>query len=437
MLNGPNWMENSQPIVNLREEPTSFTAFPCFMNYLYEGKVVFKLDTVLGIIKLADKYNVRPLVDITFKFMSKHIVSAMQHGCLISWLQYAEAIGNKIASKIISGHIAWNFSNASRQKDFAFLDPPSMISFLQRSDLVIANEFELFDCVSSWFHAYETRIKAEEGEKSRSQDEWEAYFSDIVLNVMKHIRFPMMSCRHLAEMLLNPLVNRYKEYFVTRLGIGMSFHSAQLTRVRKVMELEPDGENLFTPRVYTDEKWSALLTIERFPYVPHYYSHALVFHSLSTYSEDCMEAEEKQWEWTLTIHPKGVCFKKFFMIGWERMLEVPENVVKKVRFVLQRKAEQPVARVRISLLIYAESFQGVQFVKDVHIRYATFDDADSLRINLDDVISYEDLNMPQSSHQPRKEEKSFRYLLGHTQDLKLRVVVTPFVDKLLLMPKSR
>mgnify|MGYP006989421241 CR=1 FL=1 len=47
----------------------------------------------------------------------------------------------------------------------------------------------------------------------------------LVIEVMSNIRFPMMSPRQLAELLLNPLTTKYKEFFVEKMAIGMSFHS--------------------------------------------------------------------------------------------------------------------------------------------------------------------------------------------------------------------
>lgn len=43
--------------------------------------------------------------------------------------------------------------------------------------------------------------------------------------VMRHIRFPMMTPRQLADLLLFPLIRQYKDFFVDRMAVGMSFHS--------------------------------------------------------------------------------------------------------------------------------------------------------------------------------------------------------------------
>ena len=42
---------------------------------------------------------------------------------------------------------------------------------------------------------------------------------------MLHVRFPMMTPRQLAELLLVPLTSRHKDFFVERMAMGMSFHS--------------------------------------------------------------------------------------------------------------------------------------------------------------------------------------------------------------------
>lgn len=50
----------------------------------------------------------------------------------------------------------------------------------------------------------------------------------LVTEVMTFIRFPMMSPRQLADLLLAPLTKMYKEFFVDRMAIGMAFHSGNV-----------------------------------------------------------------------------------------------------------------------------------------------------------------------------------------------------------------
>ena len=77
------------------------------------------------------------------------------------------------------------------------------------------------------------------------------------------------------------------------------------------MRDEEGGTTLFLPRLYTDEKWSANVSIENFQAVDSYYSHTMVFHSLTTASEEWTEVEDKQWEWTVEVYPKVQPYKLF------------------------------------------------------------------------------------------------------------------------------
>lgn len=47
---------------------------------------------------------------------------------------------------------------------------------------------------------------------------------DLVCRVITHIRFPMMSPNQLASLLILPIVQEFKEFFVQRMAIGMSYH---------------------------------------------------------------------------------------------------------------------------------------------------------------------------------------------------------------------
>lgn len=57
----------------------------------------------------------------------------------------------------------------------------------------------------------------------------ESYLESLVYEVMSHIRFPMMSPSQLADLLIHPLTQKYKEFFVERMGIGMAFHRSEFS----------------------------------------------------------------------------------------------------------------------------------------------------------------------------------------------------------------
>jgi hypothetical protein len=64
---------------------------------------------------------------------------------------------------------------------------------------------------------------------ANTSDDINAHMEQLVVEVMSHVRFPMMSPRQLADLLLSPLTKTYKEFFVERMAIGMAFHSGMWT----------------------------------------------------------------------------------------------------------------------------------------------------------------------------------------------------------------
>lgn len=47
----------------------------------------------------------------------------------------------------------------------------------------------------------------------------------LIESVMMQIRFPMMTPRDLADLLMSSLIKEHKEFFVDRMAIGMKYHS--------------------------------------------------------------------------------------------------------------------------------------------------------------------------------------------------------------------
>lgn len=174
----------------------------------------------------------------------------------------------------------------------------------------------------------------------------EEYMEQLVTEVMSHIRFPMMSPRQLAELLLSPLTKKYKEFFVERMAIGMSFHSGQTERIKEILQ-EEDGYLLFTPRLYTADTHSTLLTVENYPLLPSYHTSTLVFSSHASLAE---HAGEKTREWVVEVYPKGVWFRRFYLVVWQGTLEVPEHVLRTVRLsVTCNDPPPPPADVRVKV----------------------------------------------------------------------------------------
>lgn len=59
MLMNPEWNECRKRVIELFEEPCCMEVFPQFLKYLYVGQIKISLQTVMPMLALADKYNVK------------------------------------------------------------------------------------------------------------------------------------------------------------------------------------------------------------------------------------------------------------------------------------------------------------------------------------------------------------------------------------------
>lgn len=104
-------------------------------------------------------------------------------------------------------HVRWNFESIASQEEFSTCEVDVLISLLQLDDLVVYDEMTLFHCMVRWMEAQEDPNE------------------NLICQVFSYIRFPMMSPRQLADLLLCSLTQKYKEFFVQRMAIAMAFHS--------------------------------------------------------------------------------------------------------------------------------------------------------------------------------------------------------------------
>lgn len=133
---------------------------------------------------------------------------------------------------------------------------------------------------------------------------------------------------------------------------------------------------------------------------------------------------DRACEWVVDIYPKGVWFKKCFLIVWQGTVEMPEHVKRSVRLSLTCK-EPPTnseigMRVKIGVLIYGLQ-DGVEHIARVTEIIHRFTKSERV-LNLDDLLPFEELN-PQRGSVP---EAVSPFLVGPNKDmLKLHIVISP------------
>uniref|UniRef100_A0A1B6D5W6 BTB domain-containing protein n=2 Tax=Clastoptera arizonana TaxID=38151 RepID=A0A1B6D5W6_9HEMI len=291
MLMDSRWSESREKRVVLQETLACSAVFGEFLKYFYTGRIKINLQTIMPILALADKYNVKELTPLCVQYMCDHIAHAAMNNELISWFHYTLALGHYQVAKGCQNFIKWNLELISKTSDFGSLHHELLGKLLQQNDVVVQNEMAVYNCVVHWLNLQKQQMIED------SEPQVDACMESLVQDMMSHVRFPMMTPRQLAELLLSPLTKQYKEFFIERMAMGMSFHSGQAERVAEICQVE-SGRLLFTPRLYTADKWSSLLTVENFIQLPAYHTRTLVFSS-HAFLEEC--AGEKTCEWVSEI----------------------------------------------------------------------------------------------------------------------------------------
>ncbi|XP_050678011.1 BTB/POZ domain-containing protein 17 [Leptidea sinapis] len=457
MLMNREWSEWRESRVILQETPTAASVFPHFLKYFYTGQIRISYNTVLPVLSLADKYNVKDLVILCLEYMSQHIALAAKRGHLIAWMQYTMACGHNSVAKECQNFVKWNMEGVWSGTDLSELDDETLLLLLQQSDLVLLNEMKLYRLVVSWLMTQRERFELSELTEGEVKMHWDT----LVTTVLSYIRFPMMCPNQLANLLLCPLTQEYKEFFMERMAIAMSYQSGQNERVTEIQQTE-QGRTLFTPRLYTEDMWGSILSVDNFHSLPSYHTRTFIF---STKPSIADVASDGLTEWTVDLYPKGVWFKKSMLIAWSGNYDVPEVVLRTVRISItcqngpevnadvysKLALQEPDIRVKIGILVWGVQ-NGVEHIANIVERVHRFN-AQSKVLNIDDALDFDELNTPlytpasanaggnvstvnmtkHNSHCSKCTENCAmpepRHLLGIDRDqLRIQVIIVPLTE---------
>ncbi|XP_041968036.1 BTB/POZ domain-containing protein 17 [Aricia agestis] len=440
MLMNREWSEWRESRIVLQETPIAASVFPHFLKYFYTGQIKISHISVLPVLSLADKYNVKDLVTLCLSYMSQHIAQAATRGQLISWMQYTMACGHNDVAKACQNFVKWNMEWVWVESCLGELEADTLLLLLQQSDLVLENEISLYQFVVRWLYKQKERLTASEASEAEIKMHWESLVSIVV----SHVRFPMMCPNQLAKLLLCPLTQEHKEFFMERMAIAMSYQSGQYERVSEIQQTEA-GRMLFTPRLYTEDIWGSILAVDHFHSLPCYHTRTFIF---STRPSIIDVASEKMTEWTVDLYPKGVWFKKSMMIIWTGTYDIPEVVLRTVRVSITCNMDAKSddnddtdVRVKIGILVWGVQ-NGVEHVSAVLERVHWFSKHNRV-LNIDGALDFDELNTPLYSPAnsnlapPKKcpkctedcEPAEPKHLLGPNRDhLRIQVVILPLTD---------
>jgi len=142
--------------ITLEESPECQAVFDRFLRYLYTAEVAVTSSTAIGILCLADKYNVISLKELCTGYMaensrSPHVYNAMR------WYSWAKLLDLEPLVLQCYRTIAWNYMEIIASPDWAGMDLDFIMDFLSSSELIVSNEFAVWDAVRLWL-SHESRV---------------------------------------------------------------------------------------------------------------------------------------------------------------------------------------------------------------------------------------------------------------------------------------
>lgn len=414
MLMNSKWSESQEKKIVLKEQPACAAVFEVFIQYLYTGKVVVDYANVIPMLQLADKYNVKDLLKIALEFMNRNVSVAAKRNQIVSWYQFATNCGYKNTSSLCLSFIKWNFSMVASSIDWQNLEHENLIKLINCNDLVVHDEFVVFSNVERWLQKQQERME------TAGEQDIDLHMEKLAMSTMAGVRFPMMSPAQLADLLLSPITSNFMPFMMDRMATAMAYHHELPGAIQCILDKYSNSHRLLTPRLYTDDKYCASLSVDYFPQLPVYHRRSLLFSSHQSTvayrekeSSNIEDSTSSGLEWIVDLYPKGVWFQKCFKIMPIRE-EVPERVLRTVRVSISTK-EEVERRVKIGVLVVGnqENFEHIRYARTTNYIFSENDQV----LNLDDMLDFEELN---------NMKKQSNYLSGlNKETFQILVTITP------------
>ncbi|NXC43278.1 BTBDH protein, partial [Penelope pileata] len=226
----------NQSVVTLYEPPETAALFEKFIRYLYCGGVSILLHQAIPMHQLASKYRVWGLQRGVADYMRTHLASESSQGHVVGWYHYAVRIGDAALQESCLQFLAWNLSAVLGSAEWASVSVELLLLLLERSDLVLHSELELYTAVEGWL--------------GRRQPE-----DPVAERVLRAIRYPMIAPSQLFRLQAQSAVlARHYGAVQDLLFQAFQFHAASPLHFAKYFDVNC---SMFLPRNYLAPSWGS------------------------------------------------------------------------------------------------------------------------------------------------------------------------------------
>ncbi|KAE9420830.1 hypothetical protein Angca_007178, partial [Angiostrongylus cantonensis] len=258
--------------------------FPAFLRFLYCNHVVLHQDNCLPILILADKYNVISLKKVCIDFAISEILPSLTLKDVFSiWFSYATKAYHQLLIRACIQAIARDFElliTEEWEKSWLALDRDQMIEILKCNQLVIANEYRLWEAVMRWLQA------------PNHPERRGTTASPLLSSLLPYIRFPFMTADELTHVERSQFAECYPKLFHPQILLAYKFQALPLSSRVNCKEFLTTQ---FLLRNYTDIRWDKRISISN----EQLYQRG-VDHSFQIRTRSCTFPLQT-WQWTLKL----------------------------------------------------------------------------------------------------------------------------------------
>ncbi|GAA6229199.1 BTB/POZ domain-containing protein 17-like [Lates japonicus] len=229
-------LSRNSSILVLKESSDCAAVFDKFIRYLYCGEISVRLDQATPLHKLATKYQVLGLQQGITQYMTQNLAQESPSGHVAGWYEYALQAGDVTLRDSCLQYLAWNLSSVLQSGEWVTISSQLLMSLLQRSDLVLQSEMELFAALEAWI----------------IQNEPDGLTAE---NALRAVRYAMMPPRELFRLQTqSSVLARYQESVRDLLYMSYQFHSSSPMHMAKYFDVNC---SLFMPRNYLSPVWGS------------------------------------------------------------------------------------------------------------------------------------------------------------------------------------
>lgn len=195
-----------------------------------------RLDETTALHELATKYGVSALQHGLAEYMIQNLPSASMSGHVVRWYEYATTEGDASLRANCLQFLLQNMTAVLRSPQWLSVSSQLLMDLLQRSDLVLHSELELFRALEAWVvHNEPENLTVE--------------------NVLRAVRYPMITSRELFRLQReSQVILRYYESVRDLLYMAYQFHAAPPPQLAKFFDMNC---SLFIPRNYLAPTWGS------------------------------------------------------------------------------------------------------------------------------------------------------------------------------------